>query len=73
MKVAGVGFDVDVFVVEAVNNGFAARQLDNAELTEHLEFIKASEEALRKIRDEISAPPGAGPPVAEPPKLVPEK
>lgn len=69
MKVPGVGFSVDVFTIEPSGKTFAARKLDDAEVTEHVEFIKASEEALRGVRDAITAPPAAQAPIAAPPTL----
>jgi hypothetical protein len=69
MKVTGVGFDVDVFVVEpSGSKGYVARQLDNAELAEHNEFIQACEDALRSVRDQIAAP-GAQPAPTPPPVI----
>lgn len=56
MKVLGVGFDVDVFVVEPRDNkSFIARQLDDAELAEHNDFIVASEDALRSLRSQLAS------------------
>jgi 20S proteasome alpha/beta subunit len=55
LKVAGVGFEVDVFVVEPDGKEFVARRLDDADLTEHTEFMRASEEALRGMRDQMTS------------------
>jgi 20S proteasome alpha/beta subunit len=57
MKVSGVGFGVDVFVVEFADKSYKARQLEDAEIAEHAEFIKASEEALRGVREALTQPP----------------
>lgn len=69
MKVNGVGFGVDVFVIEPSGKVFGARKLDDAEVAEHMEFIKASEEALRGVREAMTAPPTTQVPVAAPPTL----
>src|ERR1700732_1580079 len=71
MKVLGVGFDVDVFVVESDGNkSFAARQLDDAEVAEHNDFITASEDALRTLRSQM-APSGSAAPAISPPPVNP--
>jgi hypothetical protein len=56
MKVFGVGFDVDVFTVQLAAKTFTARQLDDAELAEHIDFIKEAEQALRGVRESMIAP-----------------
>jgi len=71
MKVQGVGFKVDVFVVEPKGKSFVARQLDDAELIEHEDFIKASEDAMRGVRDQLAAPAQLA--VQAPPTLVQQK
>ena len=71
MKVHGVGFNVDVFVIEPKDKTFVARKLEDAEVEEHVEFIKASEEALRGVRDQIAAPPAAE--QTPPPPIMPAK
>jgi 20S proteasome alpha/beta subunit len=69
MKVSGVGFSVDVFVIEPKGKTFTARKLDEAEVAEHFEFMKAAEEALREVREAMTAPSAAQPPVEPPPTL----
>jgi 20S proteasome alpha/beta subunit len=69
MKVAGVGFSVDVFTIEPSDRTLKARKLDDAEVDEHVEFIKASEAALRGVRDAIGTSSAAQPPVEPPPTL----
>lgn len=80
MKVSGVGFGVDVFIVETVMKPtgkpgkppdaiFKARKLDDAELAEHEGFMKAAEEALRAVREAMTAPPALQAPVETPPTL----
>jgi len=71
MKVVGVGFSVDVFVIAPSDKTFIARKLDDAEVAEHVEFIRASEEALRGVRESMTAPPAIEAPVAAPPTLKP--
>jgi hypothetical protein len=71
MKVSGVGFDVDVFTIEPKDKTFVARKLTDAEVAEHIDFIKASEEALRGVRETIASPPTAAP-VETPPTLNPK-
>jgi hypothetical protein len=66
MKVDGVGFDVDVFVIEKSGGSYASRQLNSAELAEHTDFINACVEALRGLRDDLAASGGDGE-VAQPP------
>jgi hypothetical protein len=56
MRVFGVGFAVDVFVVETVNAKARARKLNQAELVEHQSFIAAAEDALRGVRTGMIAP-----------------
>lgn len=69
MKVAGVGFDVDVCVLEKVDDKFRARQLAKEELLEHQSFIAEAEAAMRAVRTKMTAPPGEGAePVSEPPR-----
>jgi hypothetical protein len=70
MKVSGVGFGVDVFVVEPADKTFKARKLDEAELAEHEGFMKASEEALRGVRDAMTALPAAAAPADTPPPTL---
>jgi hypothetical protein len=53
LKVSGVGFEVDVFVVKPDGKAFVAEQLDDTVLTEHTDFMRASEEALRGMRDQM--------------------
>lgn len=69
MKVAGVGFGVDVFVVEPSDKTYKARKLDDAELTEHADFMKASEEALRGVRKSLTKSPTAQTATEAPPTL----
>ena len=66
MKIFGVGFDVDVFAVEPKDKGFAARKLDDAELTEHREFIRAVEDAMRSVRTQMNSAPADSPPTPPP-------
>jgi 20S proteasome alpha/beta subunit len=84
MKVFGVGFGVDVFVVELVTAPsskpgkipetiFKARKLDDAELAEHEGFMKAAEEALRGVRDAMTAAPAPQAPAETPPTLIAQK
>jgi 20S proteasome alpha/beta subunit len=73
MKVPGVGFSVDVFVVETKAKTFTARQLDEAEIAEHADFMKAAEDALRGVRDAMTAPSTAETPAQTPPTLNPQK
>jgi len=73
MKVFGVGFDVDVFTVEPSAKTFIARKLDDAELAEHVDFMKEAEQALRGVREAMTAPPAAEAPVETPPTLDPQK
>ena len=44
MKVSGVGFTADVFVVQPEGKGYVASQLTEAQLAEHNEFMKSAEE-----------------------------
>jgi 20S proteasome alpha/beta subunit len=71
MKVAGVGFSVDVFTVEPSGKSYAARKLDDTEVAEHAEFMRASEESLRRVRQDLTAVPAGEPPVEAPPTLKP--
>lgn len=73
MKVFGVGFDVDVFTVEPSAKTFIARKLDDAELAEHVDFMKEAEQALRGVREAMTAPPAAEAPAETPPTLDPQK
>jgi 20S proteasome alpha/beta subunit len=73
MKVPGVGFSVDVFVVEPKAKTFIARQLDEAEVREHTDFMKAAEEALRGVRDTMTATSATQAPAETPPTLDPQK
>ena len=57
----GVGFEPDVFILEAVSGKPKARQLDQAELVEHQSFIAAAEDAMRAVRTGMISPPDAGP------------
>lgn len=68
MRVPGVGFGVDVFVVEPSDKSYKARRLDDAEVTEHADFVRAAEEAMRGVRETLTEPPEASAPVPEPPK-----
>lgn len=70
MKVSGVGFSVDVFTLECAPGAktYSARRLEDAEVAEHVEFIKASEDAMRAVRERITAPPSVGP-IATPPTM----
>jgi 20S proteasome alpha/beta subunit len=69
MKVAGVGFSVDVFVIAPSDKTYKARKLEDAELAEHADFIKASEEALRSLRDALTKSPATQGPAETPPTL----
>jgi 20S proteasome alpha/beta subunit len=69
MKVFGVGFSVDVFVVEPSDETFKARKLDDAEIAEHVDFMKSSEEAMRSVREALTVSPATQTPSAEPPTL----
>jgi hypothetical protein len=71
MKVAGVGFSVDVFTVEPSGKSYAARKLDDTEVADHAEFMRTSEEALRRVRHDLTAVPAGEPPVEAPPTLKP--
>jgi len=73
MKVTGVGFSVDVFTVEPSDKTYVARKLDDAEVAEHVDFIKAAEEALRAVRDSLTAAPAAQTPATTPPTLSQSK
>jgi hypothetical protein len=64
LKSSGVGFDVDVFVLEAKDKASVTRLVQGEELAEASGFIKEAEDAWRDIRDrmrgaagEIIAPP----------------
>lgn len=69
MKVAGVGFGVDIFAVEPSDKSCKARELEDAELAEHAEFMKAAEEALRGVRQALTQAPEASADVVAPPTL----
>jgi hypothetical protein len=69
MKVSGVGFGVDVFVVEHVDKSCKAHQLEDAEVAEHAEFMRASEEAMRGVRELLTKPPETTAPPQAPPTL----
>jgi hypothetical protein len=69
MKVDGVGFDVDLFVVEKAGSSYASRQLSSAELAEHTDFINASVMSLRGLRDGLGGSSSTGE-VPEPPTLA---
>jgi Proteasome subunit len=69
MKVSGVGFGVDAFVVEHVDKSCKARQLEDAEVAEHAEFMRASEEAMRGVRELLTEPPETPAPPQAPPTL----
>jgi hypothetical protein len=63
MRVMGVGFGVDVFAVEP------SGELEDAEVAEHSDFMKAAEEAMRAVRQALTVPPKASPDVGAPPTL----
>lgn len=67
MRVSGVGFGVDVFVIEPSDKSYRARQLDEAEVREHADFVRAAEEAMRSVRETFTEPPEDSAPVPEPP------
>ena len=69
MKSPSVGFSVDVFTIESSDKTFKARRLDDAEVAEHVEFIRASEDALRGVQQSIASPASAQEPVDAPPTL----
>ena len=69
MKVAGVGFGVDIFAVEPSDKTYKARELDDAEIAEHAEFMKAAEEALRGVRDALTKSPANQTAAETPPTL----
>ena len=69
MKVTGVGFSVDVFVVEPWDKMYKARKLDDADVAEHADFMKASEEALRDVREALTKSPATQSAAEEPPTL----
>jgi 20S proteasome alpha/beta subunit len=69
MKVLGVGFGVDVFVLEPKDKGYTAKQLDEAELMEPHDFIRAAEDALRQVAH--PAADGDIPP-SQPPVMPPK-
>jgi hypothetical protein len=76
MHVQGVGFAVDVFLVETADGKPRARQLDQAELVEHQSFIAAAEDAMRGVRNGMIAPAAdveAGPPSEVPPPPAPPR
>jgi len=70
MKVGGVGFSVDVFTVEPSGKSYTARELDDTEVAEHAEFMTASEEAMRRVCQDLTAVPAGEPPVEGPPTLA---
>jgi hypothetical protein len=72
MKVTGVGFGVDVFVVEPGDKSYKARRLDDAEVAEHDEFMRAAEEAMRGVRKALTEQPETAAPVETPPTLPSE-
>jgi 20S proteasome alpha/beta subunit len=72
MKVSGVGFSADVFIVEPADKICKARKLDDAEVAEHAEFMKASEEALRGVREALTKPPASPAPAEVPPAFDPK-
>ena len=69
MKVLGVGFDVDAFTIEPSAKTYRARQLDDAEVAEHIDFIKECEQALRSVREAMTSPPDQRPVERLPPTL----
>jgi 20S proteasome alpha/beta subunit len=69
MKVSGVGFGVDVFVVGPADKSYTARRLDDAEVAEHAEFVRAAEEAMRGVREALTKQPEAAATVQAPPTL----
>jgi hypothetical protein len=69
MKVTGIGFRPDVFVVEPVDKAHKARKLDDAEVDEHVDFITAAEQALRGVRQALTETPNNTAEVATPPTL----
>ncbi len=68
MRVNGVSFAVDVFTVRPKGKLFVAAKLEDAELSEHSDFIKASEEAMRSVANQMRIPNGVP---AQPPTLNP--
>ena len=67
MKVPGVGYDADVFVLEPNEKTFVARKLENTKLLEHEDFIKEAENRLRSLADELS---GKGAPIVSTPPTM---
>jgi 20S proteasome alpha/beta subunit len=69
MKVTGVGFGVDIFAVELSDKTYKARRLDDTEVAEHADFMKAAEEALRGVREALTKPPVTQTAAESPPTL----
>jgi Proteasome subunit len=69
MKVVGVGFGVDVFAAEPAETTYRARKLDDAEVDEHIDFIRAAEQALRGVPQALTETPKNAADVAAPPTL----
>ena len=70
MKVPGVGFGVDLFVLEEHGPGHTARQLEKAEFSEHDESIASIKNAMRSAVD-FSAPSESTPPSLKKDKRAP--
>jgi hypothetical protein len=66
LKSLGVGFDVDVFVLEAKDKNSVTRLVQGEELAEASGFINEAEEAWRAIRDRMRGTAGE---IAEPPTM----
>ncbi len=64
MKITGVGYDVDVFVLEPKEKDYVARQLPPTDLFEHQDFIDEAESCIRELADKVS---GKGTYTEEPP------
>ena len=60
MKIQGVGFAVDVFELTKPGTVPKARQLEDAELQEHDEFIKSAKDAMRSVGEALSTEPSTG-------------
>jgi hypothetical protein len=56
-KAPGVGFDIDIFVLEQGSLGLAARQITREELTEDADFVSRVKESMRSFRDAIVPTP----------------
>jgi 20S proteasome alpha/beta subunit len=56
-KSFGVGFDVDVFVLEKIGEDFVGRQVSNEQLTDDDDFITRVKESMRAFRDELTPTP----------------